>query len=411
MDKLEQYLSKKIDEHNKEFENNQKKKNNKIKGIYIAAVALLLAGLTAIGGCVGLKKKKDSNKNVPTEPTSTVATYDETEPTTTMEETISLDELGTKYEQPVIEEETPEYGEVTGDVDKEEIVEKDDNLWKDQEAADKSEEVGREEIDDKDGTLEVTPNGDVYEKEDGYEIKKEDGTVITGTQGENDSELPDGYVHDDNLDKDVAEEDANKFVYVDADYYDMNGELVFAKGDIVLKETLERIKNDPNFTTTKPKIEETVPETQPTEPAEDKGVYVDEVGNTWASYQDYESALTDTYGIYADENGVLHYSAELSKNQKPTENTVQEPEETLPTEPEEITSETQPTKNEETDSLGGVVNKDGTYTIYGMTYMDKATFENFILDENSEQNFGIYNGIIYPKEVIDEMYKEKQNTK
>lgn len=88
-------------------------------------------------------------------------------------------------------------------------------------------------------------------------------------------------------------------------------------------------------------------------------------------------------------------------------------EEYLKLQKEETKTETQiipeEEKKEETEvetTLEGIVNPDGTYTIYGITYKDKTTFEYFILDENSEINFGFYNGIVYPISDINEMNKE-----
>ena len=67
----------------------------------------------------------------------------------------------------------------------------------------------------------------------------------------------------------------------------------------------------------------------------------------------------------------------------------------------------QPTQEQTQTVDEGKVNVDGTYTIYGTTYMDKATFEAFLLDDNSNQNFGLYNGVIYPASVINEMNAQK----
>lgn len=75
------------------------------------------------------------------------------------------------------------------------------------------------------------------------------------------------------------------------------------------------------------------------------------------------------------------------------------------------TPSTNNNSNTEVTQDEGKVNQDGTYTIYGMTYMDKATFQAFLMDENSAENFGLYNGVIYPKFVINEMYAQNQKTK
>ena len=46
-----------------------------------------------------------------------------------------------------------------------------------------------------------------------------------------------------------------------------------------------------------------------------------------------------------------------------------------------------------------------------ITYMDKVTYECWLLDENSEENYGYYNDVIYPISVIEEISKQNQKTK
>jgi len=309
-----------------------KNKSTKKKIIALVAVLLSLAGI--ITSCMALKKKnKKPNDKEPVEITTPLE----------IEETISLDDIGETVD---LNDETkaPEeiYSNPTGDIDPEKIVEKDNELYVDQEAADNKDKVGETFIDDKGGKLEITPSGTVVEKDENAEIKKEDGTVVTEKINP-DTNLPNGAVHDENLNKDVKEEDANKYVYVEQDYYRVSdGSLVWSKGEIVTKETLEKIKNDKNLTTIKPVIE------------------------------------------------------------------------TTPSTPETSTPETKPSTPEtesNIDSLGGITNPDGTYTIYGITYMDKATFESFVIDENASANFGFYKGVVYPIEVIKEMSKQGQKSR
>ena len=38
----------------------------------------------------------------------------------------------------------------------------------------------------------------------------------------------------------MVEEDANKFVYCDANYYDSTGALIYSKDELISKEDLER---------------------------------------------------------------------------------------------------------------------------------------------------------------------------
>ena len=327
---LEQFYDEQLAEIQAEQAKNLKKNKKKRKGLFAAIIALILAGSTLLAAMLLGRKQENDKGNLPTQPTTSTFLPDED---------VSIDDIGTKYDDPNLNNDDKEYGEVTGDINKEDIVEKDETLWKDEEAADKSDEVGKEEIDDKDGTLEVKPNGDVFEKEEDYEIEKEDGTVVEGTVTEEDKQngnvgsdgtvLPPGYVHDENLDIDVKEEDANKFVYCDANYYDSEGTLVYAKGDYITPEDLEMAKQ--YLTTTKPVIE-TEPEVKPEE-----------------------------------------------------------------TEPE--------VKPEETPIIDeGVINPDGTYTIYGITYMSKEDYYQFLL---YPEQYGYYNGMVLSLEDIEAMFNQK----
>ena len=329
MENREKYLEEQVAEIQKEQDDNLKKSKKKRKGLVTAIIALILA-VSATITAIFWSKKKENNK-VPTEPTTSVFLPDEE---------VSLEDLGIKVENPTLEDVKTQFGEVTGEVDKEQIVEKNETLWKDEEAANNSSNVGKVEIDDNNGTLEVKPNGDVFTKDEGYEIEKEDGTVVEGTITEEDKQngaigstetvLPDGYVHDENLGKDVVEEDVNKFVYCDSDYYDSTGELIYSKGELISKEDLEMAKQ--LLTTTKP---------------------VQEV--------------------------------------KPEE-----------TQPEETQPETTPIVDE------GVMNPDGTYTIYGVTYMSKEDYQQFLL---YPEQYGYYNGMILSLEDIEAMFKESQKSK
>ena len=130
----------------------------------------------------------------------------------------------------------------------------------------------------------------------------------------------------------------------------MDGNIIFNKGDIVLKETLEQIKQ--NFTTQKPsqstveKPQEEI-KTEETKPAETK------------------------------------------------------PEETKPSEPtpDETIPEEKPSKVEE-----GKTNPNGTYTIYGVTYKSKADYEQFLLHP---EQYGFYNGMVLSLEDIEELFNQK----
>lgn len=344
MENREKYLQEKIQNVQKQQSRNIENSKKKRKGLAAAIIAVVLAGsaaLTAVITSFWPKKQDSAQNNKPTQ--STV------DPTTTIdpEDQISLNELGLTYENPTIDTETPQYGNVTGDINKDDLTEKNNTTWKDQEAANNSSNVGKTEIDDKNGTLEVKPNGDVFVKDEGYEIEKEDGTVIEGTITEDDKQngeigsngtiLPPGYVYDENLDKDVIPEHANKYVTCDADYYNAyDGKLVYSKGEAITPEDLELAKQ--NLTTTKPVIgtQPTVPETTVPEP------------------------------------------------------TVSE---------ETVTEETfVPTQ--------GVVNADGTYTIDGFTFESKADYEQWVIQ--GYEGYGMdLDGIMKPEEEIIANYNQK----
>ena len=349
MENRETYLKQKIEgiqaKQSKKIENSRRNR----KSFFTRIGAVITAGAILATGIIHIIKrnKKNTNNNKPT-----YSTIDTT-PTIIPENQISIDGLGLKYESPTLPTKKPQYGNTTGDIKKEDLVEKNNTIWKDKEAANNSSNVGKTEIDDKNGTLEVKPNGDVFVKDEGYEIEKEDGTVIEGTITEEDKQngevgsngniLPPGYVHDENLDKDVVEEDANKFVYCDADYYDATGALIYSKGELISKEDLELAKQ--SLTTTKPVIE-----TQP-------------------------------------------------------ETTV--PETTVPetTVPETTVPET--TVLEETFvPTQGIVNEDGTYTIDGITFETKADYEQWVIQ--GFEGYGIdLDGIMKPEEEILANYNQK----
>ncbi len=329
MNEVEKYLEEKLaEEQNKKLELSKEKETKQKKsrkGLIVAIVALILAAAAAITCAIGLKKKKNNT--------------DEVVPETSI--TVGVDDLG-KEEEIIEEVVNNQYGEVTGDLKKEELVEKDEVIWKDQEAADKSEEVGKVETDLQDGSLEVDNEKDVVETTPSYEVKDEAGKVVE--EGKNETGIPEGYAFDEVLNKIVPVEEVGKYVCIDTDYYTSDGLALFQKGDIVLKETFTRMQEQ--LTTVKPEI----------------------------------------------------------KVEEPTDEPEQEPEKE---ETEVVPEITMP---------NGKVNRDGTYTITyeidgeetSITYMDKATYEEWLVDEYSSDNFGFYDGIIYPVEVIEEISRQNR---
>lgn len=307
--KVDNFLDKKLEEiQNKRFEENQakinaknaKKENSKKKrkGIIKSAIALALAGLIAVGCYFGFRKK-NNNPNID-------------KPSITTVDDLGMDE---EFDN---SDESKLYGDTTGDINKEDLVEKDGVIYKDKEAADNSDKVGDKETDLKDGDLVIDKDGDVVEKEPGYEIKDENGN--TTEKGEGD--IPKGYAYDPVLDKIVKEDQVGKFVYADNDYYSkIDGTQYCKKGDIVLKTSLENWKKDSNITTVKP-------------------------------------------------------SANTTNNN------------------------TSSTKTESTEKVdNGVINPDGTFTISGVTFKDKATYQAIVLGECNEEDLRYDSkGVIYIKE-------------
>ena len=58
-----------------------------------------------------------------------------------------------------------------------------------------------------------------------------------------------------------------------------------------------------------------------------------------------------------------------------------------------------------------LLRQDKTYIHNGFTFIDKETFESFVMDDNSMENFGLYNGIIYPISIIKQISDEKKSKK
>jgi len=322
----------------------KKKKKKGIKEIILSVTAIILAGIATL--VILLPGKKSDKKNTSSKTSSVITVAD----------------LG--VEEEIVSKPNKQYGETTGNIKKEDLVEKNGVIYKDKEAADKSNKVGTSSIDLQGGKLEIDKNGDVVEKDKGYKIIDESGKVISS--GSNSTGIPKGYAWDSVLNKYVKEDQVGKYVYVDATYYAQDGEIVYKKGDIVLKETLEKIKKQ--LSTTKPVVSS---------------------NNSSKTQGNISSNTSSETQSNASSNTSSNVSTSTSSN---------------------VSSNTSSTESSTIEQTGKV-NPDGTYTIYGVTYMDKATFENFVLDENALVNFGYYKGVIYPREVIEDMIQQKQNVK
>lgn len=265
----------------------------------VSAFIILITGLSHLG-----KKKSPSDNTNTTTTTKTTSTT-----------SFDLDAMGDELN--VETTTTTTYKVVSGDIDPNKIVEQDGKLYKDATEASKAKNTTTS-INLKNDTLK-TSNGKVYDKTTQYEIKDETGkTVATGNLDE--SGIPDGYAYDSVLKKYLPKEEVGKYVYADATYYDNEGNVVLKKGDVVLKETLEKAKKYFSTTTsTTTKGTTTVP-----------------------------SAPTTTVG-----------------NNSTT------------TVPSTTTTTKQMTTT--TTSNEGVVNKDGTYTIYGLTFKTKDDYQQWVL--------------------------------
>ena len=219
---------------------------------------------------------------------------------------VQIDDMGTELE--LSENNTSKYGKTTGNIDANELAEKNGKIYKD--SADKSDKVGTSSVDTKGDSL-VVEDGKVKDKTDGYEIKDESGKVI-----ENGDDIPDGY-------KEVEEGKLlpEGYVYSDATYYNEEGNILLNKGDRVSKEKLEYIKK--NFSTTKPSKTETSSITDTSSKQETtsnkgkvntNGTYTDSYGNIWISYEDYVNGMLDLDGVYTKADGILRYSPNVNKN-------------------------------------------------------------------------------------------------
>lgn len=297
----QEYFDRLEKEHIEAVNQNKKAKENKTKkrkGLIVAAWLVLLSVITAITGTLYFKKKNNTENKAKDRIEKEIETDE-----------ISLADLG--LEEEIVEENEKIYGETTGDVDKKQVVKKDGTIWKNQTAADKSNQVGKVVVDDKNGTLTVKPNGTAVEKDKGYEVKDETGKVTQS--GTNQTGTPDDYIWNKEENKGLKE----GYVYADGDYYNLKGEKVAYKGQVILKTAFEQIKKTCTTTkpvtnnnqTTTPSTENTqnnnTPETTITEtftPIEGvvnpDGTYTID-GITFESKADYEQWVIQGYEGYA----------------------------------------------------------------------------------------------------------------
>ena len=261
-------------------------------------LALLMAMFLFATGLTACKKKNE------TQGTSTSVS-------TSSNSTKSLSDLGNELYIP--KENVSKYSDTTGNINKDDLVEKDDKIYVDQDSLDKSNKTGNTSVDTKGDTLIVKPDGTVVEKEEGYEIIEDDKVIESG-----EGNLPNDYVQTDETNKYLPE----GYTYSDATYYNEEGEAVLQKGAVVSKETLEYAKK--NLSTIKPS--NTIIETQPTTsnsimPTEEgilnpDGTYTI-YGLTFLTYEDYNQWIKDGgEGYSIDLDGIMKPIVEVNETQK-----------------------------------------------------------------------------------------------
>ena len=306
----------------------KKTKNKKGTAKRVAAFVIAIAlAVTAFVSCSIIKKNKNKTNTTPRHPSIT-----QEDNTNNIDNNIennkndeinnSLKDLGVSLDFPEVQTK-PQYENPSNDkINTDKIVEDNNGtLWIDEEAKEESTNIGKVEIDTKDDTLVVKPDGNVYEKEEGFEIKNEKDEVVS-SGNVNEYGIPEGYVKDPTT----------------GDYYKEND------------------------------------------------VYIDPEGNAWESKERYEAYLESLKndGETVDTEFVPVEDDKNSENIDESDKT--EEDVTI----EQITEE-------------GVINQDGTYTIYGTTYESKADFEQFLL---TPEEYGYYNGMIVSLEKIEEINKQ-----
>ncbi|MBR6690205.1 MAG: hypothetical protein IKL65_02620 [Bacilli bacterium] len=276
------------------------------KKITMAVIAVILAGTVAIGSGITwiVNLFKNKNKDVPKNPTSSMSA-------------MNIEDLGTELEFPKEESKKEKYENPTGKVDVNKIVEKDGVVYADKENADKSDKVGTSSIDTKNDTLKVESNGTVKEKNEGYEIKDKNSSVIS--KGDlNSSGIPSDYEENKELGGTFEKEDkTEQYTIADADYYAEDGTLMVKKGDIVSKEDLANAKK--NFSTVKPTTSSNTSSnvsSKPTTSSNTTTSVIDQgvvnangtytiFGITFESKADYQQWVLQGYEGYVEVDGIM----------------------------------------------------------------------------------------------------------
>jgi len=276
--------------------NKQKKNKKSLILVIVAAVAagviVLTSGIIAFVRHFSKKQNPTGNSN-----TSSIS---------------MLADIGDELEFP--EEPKPKYGETTGKVDVNKIVEKNGKIYVDQESANKSDKVGTSSVDTKGDTLKVESDGTVKEKTDGYEIKdKETGSVIQSGNVSSDGSI-DGFEKNEELGGTYEEKDnTDDLVRADSNYYNEEGTCVIRKGDLLSKETLEYAKanlstvaqvSSSNVSSSVSSNTSSNTSSSTTGVTNPDGTYT--IGGiTYLSKADYQQCILDGYEGYAIIDGIM----------------------------------------------------------------------------------------------------------
>ena len=332
----------------------KKKTKKKKKGIIAAAIALAMAGVMAVTGFIVGSKLKKKDDDAKSRNSITDVVDDKIN-------TASLDSLG---EQLLTEEKKSEYTKVSGDFNINDVVRGDDGrLYVDNESARNASKSGSEHIDTKGGTLTVDESGKVYTQSEGYVIVDEKGNIVESGEG-----TP------------SLEEEGIDYVECPNNYYDDEGTLVHPAGELITPEELELCKT--YYHTSKPtpgqydKVEEEI-------------IY--EEGYSEKDMKDITSPVGSD-NIDQKENKTI----EKEKTTETTETVEETTETTETTETVEETTETTNVVEDNTNNSSneGIINPDGTYTIYGITYLSYADYQQYII--NGGEGYGYVDGIVQP---------------
>lgn len=199
------------------------KKKNRI--ITLSIVAVIMSAITAIS-VFSLKNKKNNNKekiDIDKAISNTITGVSDLENINNNEnsDTIKLEDLDVELD--VLEDlnsDKKEYSNPTGNVNVNEIVQDNNTkeIWSSQSAQQNSVNIGSEVFDTKDDTLEVKPNGNVYEKNIGYEIKDQNSNIISSGDYDN-GKIP-GYVKDESTGDQIKVEDINTYTDPDGNLWE-----------------------------------------------------------------------------------------------------------------------------------------------------------------------------------------------